>query len=124
MARLGQQLAAIKTQFELVADSSSRMVANRIQHASSDYWKAVQAYSADDFELAKSLAAAGLVEMKFIQKLLEAETTERELGESEFFEYADKSDHGSSFDRVETALEMVSVELNSFLGDCKRARKS
>lgn len=124
MARLGQELAAVKNEFELVSQKSSRMVANRIQHASSDYWKSVEAYSGDDFELAKSLVSAGLVELKFIQKLLEAETTERELGDSEFFEYADKSDHHSSLDRIDTALELVSVELNSFLGDCKRARKS
>jgi hypothetical protein len=123
MARLGQELASVKNEFELVAKDSSRMVANRIQHASSDYWKAVEAYSGDDFELAKSLVSAGLVELNFIKQLLMAETSERELGESDFFEYADKSDHHSSLDRIDTALELVSVELNSFLGDCKRAQE-
>jgi hypothetical protein len=122
LARLGQELTAIKNDFDLVSQKSSRMVANRIQHATSDYWKSVEAYSADEFETAKHLVAAGLVELTFIHKLLEAETTERELGAGEFFEYADKSDHHSSLDRIEVALELISVELNSFLGDCKRAR--
>ena len=123
MSRLGQELSAVKNEFALVSQKSSRMVANRIHHAASDYWKAVEAYSGDDFEKAKQLVRAGLVEVSFIRKLLEAETTERELGNGEFFEYADKSDYRSSLDRIETALELVSVELNSFLGDCKRARK-
>lgn len=124
LSRLGQELAAIKSEFELVAKVSSRMVANRIHIASSDYWKAVEAYGRDEFEEARQLVSAGLVETKFIRKLLEAETTERELGESVFFEYADKSDSHSNMERVEMALELVAVELNSFIADCKRARES
>jgi hypothetical protein len=124
LARLGQDLQTIKTEFDLVSQESSRMVANRIHHAASDYWKAVEAYAGDNFETAKNLVSAGLVEVSFIRKLLEAETTERELGESDFFEYGDKSDHHSMLDRIDMALELISVELNSFLGDCKRARKS
>ncbi len=124
MSRLGQDLEAVKAEFELVSKQSSRLVANRIQHAASDYWKAVESYSGDDFETAKHLVSAGLVELNFIHKLLEAEITERDLGDSEFFEYADKSDSHSSLDRIDTGLELISVELKSFLGDCKRARKS
>lgn len=124
MAKLGQDLAAIKSEFELVSKVSSRMVANRIHLASSDYWKAVEAYSKDEFENARHLVSAGLVETKFIRRLLEAETTERELGEGEFFEYADKSDGNASLDRVDTALELVAVELLTLLEDCKRARES
>lgn len=124
LAKLGKELAKIKAEFELVSAVSSRMVANRIHNAASDYWKAVEAYSHDDFDKARHLVSAGLVEARFIYKLLEAETTERELGESVFFEYADKSDSSSSIDRIEAALEIISVELNSMLGDCKRARES
>lgn len=124
MARLGQDLSAIKTEFELVAQKSSRMVANRIHHAASDYWKAVEAYSADEFETAKQLVSAGLVELSFIRQLMDAETAERELGTSDFFEYADKSDHRSTIDRIESSLELIYVELNSFLGDCKKAKET
>lgn len=123
LARLGRELAAIKSEFAIVSSVSSRMLANRIQHASSDYWKAVEAYSRDEFQKARSLTAAGLVESKFIRKLLEAETTERELGEGVFFEYGDKSDSHSNLDRMDAALELISIELNSFLGDCKRAKE-
>lgn len=123
LVRLGRELAAIENDFALVSAVSSRMLANRIQHAYSDYWKAVEEYSRDEFQKARSLVAAGLVESKFIRKLLDAETTERELGEGVFFEYGDKSDINSSLDRMDAALELVSIELNSFLGDCKRAKE-
>lgn len=123
MARLGQELSAIKSEFDLVSDLSSRMLANRVQHAASDYWKAVEAYSKDDFEKARQLVKAGLVETGFIRKLLEAETTERELGESVFFEYADKSDGQSSLARIDASLELISLELNSFIADCKKVRE-
>ncbi len=123
MAKLGQDLAAIEAEFSHVSALSSRMVTNRIQHASSDYWKAVEAYSRDEYEKAKQLVSAGLVEMKFIHKLLDAETAERELGESVFFEYADKSDSHTSIDRIDTILELVYMELISLGIDCRKADK-
>lgn len=124
LSRLGQELATIKTEFGLVAEVSSRMVANRIHLAASDYWKAVDAYSRDEFEESRLLVKAGLVETAFIRKLMDAETAERELGESAFFEYGDKSDAQASLSRIEAALDLVSVELQSFLIDCKKARNS
>src|SRR5579883_807474 len=96
LAKLARQLSSIRNEFATVSTVSSRMVANRVQHASSDYWKAVDAYSRDEFQQARSLVAAGLVEAKFIRKLLEAENTERELGDGVFFEYGDKSDSYSN----------------------------
>ena len=124
LSRLGQELATIKTEFGFVAAVSSRMVANRIHLAASDYWKAVEAYSRDEFEEARLLVKAGLVETGFIRKLMDAETAERELGESIFFEYADKKDTQASLTRIESSLDLISIELQSLLVDCKKARES
>lgn len=123
MAKLGQDLTALKTEFDLVASVSSRMVANRIQHASSDYWKAVDAYSRDSLDETRALVKVGLLETAFIRKLMDAETAERELGESIFFEYADKSDAESSLSRIEASLATIWVELNLFLLDCKKGKQ-
>ena len=123
MAKLGQDLTAIQTEFDLVSSVSSRMVANRIHYAASDYWKAVDAYSRDNFEEARLLVKVGLVETGFIRKLLDAETAERELGESVFFEYADKNDSQSSLSRIDAALAMIWVELNLFILDCKKRKE-
>lgn len=122
MTKLGQDLSAIKTEFDLVATVSSRMVANRIHQASSDYWKAVDSYSQDNFEEARLLVKAGLVETAFLRKLMDAETTERELGESIFFEYADKSDNQQSLTRIDASLAMIWVELNLLMLDCKKGK--
>jgi hypothetical protein len=64
-----------------------------------------------------------LVETGFIRKLLDAETAERELGESVFFEYADKNDSQSSLSRIDAALAMVWVELNLFALDCRKGKE-
>lgn len=121
MAQLGRDLSAIISQYERVSAVSSRTVSNRIQHASSDYWKAVKAYSNEEFDKAQRLVSAGILEIKFIKQLLDAETTERELGEGVFFEFAGKKDH-SKIEQIDAALELASVEILSFLSQCKKAR--
>lgn len=122
LSELGQLLNSLKSAFEQVSDLSSRMVASRVNRALANYWKAVEAYEREDFEKARKLIAVGLVEAGFIARLLEAETTERELGESAFFEYADKSDSKSSLERIEQALELVGIELDLFLTECKKRK--
>lgn len=120
LSKLGQSLTALKNAFETVSDLSSKMVAGRINRVSADYWKAVDAYSNEDFEKAGRLVTVGLLEAGFVAKLMEAETTERELGESQFFEYADKSDKKSSLERINDALDLIAIELGMLHSDCKK----
>ncbi len=121
LAQLGRDLSVILTHYESVADVSSRTVAQRIHHASSDYWKAVKAYANEEFDKARRLVKAGALEVKFIKQLLEAETTERELGESVFFEFATEKEN-VRVEQISSSLELASIEILSFLSECKKAR--
>lgn len=120
LAELGRLVSALKTEYEVVASVSSRMVGSRINGASADYWRAVKSFSKEDFDTARNMVAAGMVEAEFIRKLLDAETAERELGEGVYFEYADKSDKGSSIARIEQSLMEVAIELQSLASYCRR----
>lgn len=121
LLRVGTKLAAIKHRYQSVATVSSRMVGNRIQEAQADYWKAVKAADADNYKRASALVTAAQVEIGFIEQLLDAETTERELGESVFFEYSDKSDAQSRTERLKRSLNTVDLELQALVLACKRA---
>lgn len=121
LAQLGRDLSVILSHYENVSAVSSRTVAQRIHHASSDYWKAVKAYSNEEFDRARRLVSAGALEIKFIKQLLEAETTERELGESVFFEFATEKDK-VRVEQISSSLELASIEILSFLAECKKAR--
>jgi hypothetical protein len=121
LAQLGRDLSVILSHYESVSAVSSRTVAQRVQHASSDYWKAVKFYSNDEFDKARRLVSAGALEIKFIKQLLEAETTERELGESVFFEFATEKDQ-VRVEQISSSLELASIEILSFLAECKKAR--
>lgn len=123
LTELGQNLAAIKQEHALIADRTSPMIGSRIRCVESDYWKAVAAYSRQDGRLLSNLVSAGSLEIEFIRKLMEAETTERELGESMFFEYGDKSNSRSSRQRLDKNLQAIACELVDLLESCKRARQ-
>ncbi len=120
LAGLGRQVSALKQEYELVASVSSRMVGNRIHLASADYWNAVKLYSRDDFAAARNVVNAGMVEIRFIRQLLDAETAERELGEGVYFEYADKADRQSSIERIDQCLNEIALELQSLASHCRR----
>jgi hypothetical protein len=120
LATLGKHVSALKEEYELVSSVSSRMVGNRIHQVSADYWRAVKLFGREDFAAARNMVDAGMVEIGFIRKLLDAETAERELGEGNYFEYADKSNKQSSFARIEQALDQIALELQSLASHCKR----
>ena len=120
MGQLGRDLSVLLAQYEQVSAVSSRTVSYRMHQASSDYWKSVKAYSNEEFDLAKRLVTAGMLEMKFIKQLMEAETTERELGEGVFFEYGKREN--ARMDQIEASLDLASLEILSFLSACKKAR--
>ena len=120
LATLGQHVNALKEQYELVASASSRMVGNRIHQASADYWHAVKAFAKEDYATGKNMVNAGMLEVSFIRQLLDAETAERELGEGVYFEYADKADKKSSFERIDQALSEIALELQSLASHCRR----
>ncbi len=120
LMQVATKLAAIKHRYQLVAAVSSRMVGNRIQEAQADYWKAVKAFDADNYKKTATLVKAALVEIGFIEQLLDAETTERELGESVFFEYGDKHNAAASQARLKRSLDCLAVELQALAVAAKR----
>lgn len=120
LATLGRHVSALKTEHEMVASVSSRMVGSRIHRASADYWRAVKAFSKEDFDSARNMIDAGMVETTFIRKLLDAETAERELGEGHYFEYSDKTDKHCSLARIDRSLMEVALELQSLVSYCRR----
>lgn len=124
LATLGRHVSALKTEHEMVATVSSRMTSSRIHRASADYWRAVKAFSKEDFDSARNMIDAGMVEVAFIRKLLDAETAERELGEGLYFEYADKADKKSSLARIDRSLLEVALELQSLVNHCRRKSRS
>lgn len=124
LATLGRHVSVLKTEHEMVAAVSSRMTSSRIHRASADYWRAVKAFSKEDFDSARNMIDAGMVEVAFIRKLLDAETAERELGEGLYFEYADKADKKSSLARIDRSLLEVALELQSLVNHCRRKTRS
>lgn len=122
LAQLGRDLSIVLGQYESVSAVSSRTVALRVHHASSDYWKAVRAFTNQEFEKARRYVSAGALELKFVKQLLDAETTERELGESVFFEFAGEKEQVKA-EQIASALERVSIELLAFQSECKKARE-
>lgn len=81
----------------------------------------MKAYANEEFDKARRLVKAGALEVKFIKQLLEAETTERELGESVFFEFATEKEN-VRVEQISSSLELASIEILSFLSECKKAR--
>lgn len=119
---LGQKLTRLQRDFSLVSSSSSRMVSHRLQRACSEYWKACKAYEREKFERTERLLEAGRIEADFIQALLDAETAERELGESIYFEFGDKHDAETAKERIERALVAIEIELEALAAEARRRK--
>ena len=96
------------------------MIGNRMQSSVSKYWQAVQALTDDDLEYAGQQIAVCQLEANFIEKLMEAETAERELGEGEFFEFSGTNDE---MKKIERDVNKLKFELQSVLSEIRTHKR-
>lgn len=119
LAGIASRLTLLKTNYA-ASGPWSRMIGNRIQSSFSKYWKAVEALTDDDLEYAGQQIAVCTLEAGFIEKLMEAETAERELGEGEFFEFSGSTDE---MKKIERDVNKLKFELQSVLSEVRRLRR-
>jgi hypothetical protein len=117
---LALSLAEVRASYEDPGRKYSRMVGNRIQNASGDYWRAVDALGIRDFQKCKRLTRSSRLEVSFIKQLMEAENTEVELGEGEFFEFSDDQPLARKLDAF---LHDEELELLSLAAEAKAHEK-
>ncbi|MFN8657629.1 MAG: hypothetical protein U0105_14910 [Candidatus Obscuribacterales bacterium] len=119
LAGIASRLTLLKTNYA-ASGPWSRMIGNRIQSSFSKYWKAVEALTEDDLDFAGQQIAVCALEAGFIEKLMEAETAERELGEGEFFEFSGSNDE---MKKIERDVNKLKFELQSVLSEVRRLRR-
>lgn len=119
LATTAARLTLLKTNYAS-AGPWSRMIGNRIQSSLGKYWNAVEALIQDNLPYASQQISVCTLEFDFIQKLMEAETAERELGEGEFFEFSGSSDE---MKQIERSTNRLKFELQSVLSEVRSIRK-
>lgn len=119
LAGIASRLTLLKTSYA-ASGPWSRMIGNRMQSIVSKYWQAVQALTEDDLEYAGQQIAVVQLEANFIEKLMEAETAERELGEGEFFEFSGTNDE---MKKIERDVNKLKFELQSVLSEIRRQKR-
>lgn len=119
LAACAARLTLLKTNYA-GAGPWSRMIGNRLQSSLGKYWNAVEALIEDDLTFAAQQISVCTLEFDFIQKLMDAETAERELGEGEFFEFSGSSDEMKQIERNANRLKF---ELQSVLSEIRSIRK-
>ena len=119
LTALGASLSRILADYEVVKVTSSKTVGSRAEQAVEDYWRAVDAFGKDKFEVARQEIAAAFLQAKFLDQLLRSEAVERELGEGVMFELSQNLDEKEAADRIESDLQQIGVELYSLLQDVR-----
>jgi hypothetical protein len=120
LAGIAFRLTLLKTNYASTGPWS-RMIANRMQSVMSKYWQAVEALTEDDLDYAGQQISVCSLESNFIEKLMEAETAERELGESDFFEFSGGSN--TEMKKIERDVNKLKFELQSVLSEIRKLRR-
>lgn len=97
------------------------MIGNRMESVVSKYWQAVEGLTEDDLDFAAQQISVCALEANFIEKLMEAETAERELGEGEFFEFS--GGDNAEMKKIERDVNKLRFELQSVLSDIRKLRR-